>query len=321
MSESNSSQLPRLAIIIPCYNEQEVLPDTLDKLLTLLNSLCEKRKIALDSFLYCVDDGSHDLTWSIIADWHSRFSQIKGLKLSRNTGHQNALYAGLMSVKNKLDCVVTIDADLQDDPTAIETMVEHFQNGSDLVYGIRRSRDKDSLFKKFTAVLFYKFIKKLGADIVVNHADFRLLSNRTLLGLSQFKERNLFLRGIFPLIGYRSSHVYYDRAPRQFGKSKYSLRKMIALAWEGTTSFSHAPLDFILVLGIASFILSLGVMAWAIIAQFLHLTVPGWTSVMIPLCFMGGIQLLSVGILGEYIAKVYMEVKRRPRFIKDRELF
>lgn len=320
MQENHSNQVPRLAILIPCYNEQDVLPHTLEILLTLLKKLCANETIASDSFLYCVNDGSRDGTWQIITEWHKRDSQVKALKLSKNVGHQNALYAGLMHLKNKTDCVVTIDADLQDDPEAIIEMIAQFKKGNELVYGIRASREKDSFFKRFSAKLFYQFIHRSNHDVLVNHADFRLLSNRAIVTLSQFKERNLFLRGIIPLMGYHSSYVYYDRAKRQHGTTKYPLTKMIALAWEGVSSFSHAPLNCIFALGIISFIASIFVLVWAFICKWQHLTVPGWASIMIPLCFMGGIQLLSVGVIGEYIAKIYIEVKRRPRYIKDEEL-
>lgn len=321
MEEKKSpSQLPRLAIVIPCYNEEAVLPHTLQILFNCLFDLIKKGKIAHDSFLYCVDDGSKDQSWQIITDWHQQSDSVKGLKLSRNVGHQNALFAGLMSVKTKVDCAITIDADLQDDVAAIESMIDFFQAGSDIVYGVRQQRDQDSFFKRMTAALFYKIMRQSGANIMPNHADFRLLSKRTLIKLSHFKERNLFLRGIFPLIGYSASYVYYDRRSRLHGETKYTLTKMVALAWDGLISFSHIPLNFILLFGVISFILSLCMMVWVVTAKILAHTVPGWSSIMIPLCFMGGVQLLSIGILGEYIAKVYLEVKRRPRFIKDVEL-
>lgn len=316
-----NTSLPRLAIVIPCFNEQSILTHTLEILSALIQELIQLNNISNDSFLYCVDDGSTDDTWSIIANHHSNNQVVKGLRLARNVGHQNALLAGLMSVKKKVDCVITIDADLQDDISVIKTMIEHYQNGSDIVYGIRQSRNKDSLFKRFTAFVFYKMMQYSGTSVLFNHADFRLLSARTLQQLSRFKERNLFLRGIFPLIGYQSSEVYYDRTDRIIGQSKYTLRKMIGLAWDGISSFTHVPLDFILMIGVISFLGSLLLAVWALTAKFFSQTVPGWTSIMIPLCFMGGIQLLSIGVIGEYIAKVYLEVKRRPRFIKNKELF
>lgn len=311
---------PRLAIVVPCYNEQSVLPHTLEELFHYLLELIDRQKIAADSFIYCVDDGSHDQTWKILSEWHQKHKQIKGLKLSRNAGHQNALLAGLMHVKNKVDCAISIDADLQDEVAAIEAMVDQFARGSDIVYGIRQSRQKDSFFKRFTAITFYKLMKTSGADLRFNHADFRLLSQRALVTLSKYKERNLFLRGIFPLMGYSVSEVHYDRKARQAGDSKYPFRKMLALAWDGITSFSHLPLSLILFFGVASFLLSLVLVFFALISKITSHVVPGWTSIMIPLCFMGGVQLLSIGIIGEYIAKIYFEVKRRPRYIKDMEL-
>ncbi|MDR3478833.1 MAG: glycosyltransferase family 2 protein [Gammaproteobacteria bacterium] len=315
-----SNALPKLAIVIPCYNESEILPLTLEKLSEYLQTLRLSHKIASDSFLYCVDDGSDDSTWHIISTWHKKHPDIKGLKLTRNVGHQNTILAGLLHVKNKVDCAITIDADLQDDITAISRMLDCFGEGNDIVYGVRQSRHQDSFLKRMTAQIFYKVMKRSGADILYNHADFRLLSNRAILTLSRFKERNLFLRGIFPLMGYPVAKVYYDRTNRTAGESKYTLRKMLALAWDGVTSFSHMPLSFILTLGTISFFLSILMVFFVLGAKFFATTVPGWTSIMIPLCFMGGIQLLSIGIIGEYISKVYTEVKRRPRFIKDEEL-
>lgn len=310
-----------LAIIVPCLNEQAMLPHTLNILTDSLTQLITKAKISSDSYIYCVDDGSTDETWKVITEWHNRTNSIKGLKLSRNFGHQNAVLAGMLSIKNKVDCAITIDADLQDDVSVIETMIDHFHAGNDIVSGVRRTRTKDSFFKRMSALTFYKTMKVSGTEIIQNHADFRLLSKRVLNQLSQYKERNLFLRGIFPLLGYRSSMVYYDRNPRLYGTTKYPLKKMLALAWDAITSFSHKPLDFILLFGVASFILSILMIIFVIIAKFRSHSVPGWASIMIPLCFMGGVQLLSIGILGEYIAKIYLEVKRRPRYIKEEELF
>jgi glycosyltransferase involved in cell wall biosynthesis len=311
---------PCLAIVVPCYNEQAVLPDTLEKLLDHLQLLRQKNKISADSFIYCVDDGSDDDTWDTIMDWHQKSKRVKGLKLTRNVGQQNALLAGLMHVKNKVTCAVTLDADLQDDYTVIEAMLNSFAAGNDIVSGVRSSRGKDDLFKRVTASLFYKIMKKSGADLLSQHADFRLLSNRCIITLGRYKERNLFLRGIFPLMGYRKSVVHYERAERLNGKTKYTVRKMVALAWDGITSFSHLPLSLIFSLGFFSFIFSILFAMWVFVEKCYGHTSPGWASIMIPLCFMGGIQLLSIGILGEYIAKVYLEVKNRPRFIKDVEL-
>lgn len=311
---------PRLAIIVPCYNEQLILPDSLSKLLAFLSLLIEKKKIQENSFLYCVDDGSQDQTWEIILNKHRVDTRVKGLRLSRNAGHQNALLAGLLNTQNQIDCAVTIDADLQDDIHAIEEMLQHFQQGSEIVYGVRSSRKTDGFFKRLTALTFYKLMKHSGAEIVFNHADFRLLSRRTIEQLNHFKENNLFLRGIFTLIGFKTSKVYYDRSSRALGETKYTLRKMISLAWEGLTSFSQAPLEFILISGALSFFVSLGLAIWVLGAKIFAHPVSGWASIMVPVCFIGGVQLLSIGVIGEYLAKIYLEVKNRPRYIKDTEL-
>lgn len=312
---------PCLAIVIPCYNEQSILRNTLDKLYVILSDCIKNGSVASNSFIYCVDDGSTDQTWSIIKAAYQNNSSIKGLKLSRNEGHQKALLAGLMQIKEKVDCVISIDADLQDDINTIATMISHYRNGSDIVYGIRESRLTDTFFKKNTAILFYKLMRKSGAELIFNHADFRLLSYRALQVLSQFQERNIFLRGIIPLIGYPNTKVYYSRKERLSGESKYTIKKMLGLAWDGITSFSNIPLRFILIIGAAVFIFSLIMMTWVLLSKFFLYTTPGWASIMIPLFFMGGIQLLSIGILGEYMAKVFLEVKHRPRYIKDSEIF
>ncbi len=311
---------PRLAIIIPCYNEQLILPDSLNQLLTLLHELISKKQINEQSFLYCVDDGSQDQTWQIISNKHRADAKVKGLLLSRNTGHQNALLAGLLNIQDQVDCAITIDADLQDDINVIPTMLDHFREGSDIVYGVRRSRKSDGFFKRLTALTFYKLMKHSGSEIVFNHADFRLLSRKIIEQLNHFKESNIFLRGIFSLIGFKTSQVHYDRNSRALGETKYTLRKMIALAWEGLISFSQAPLEFILISGVISFLTSIGIAGWVLCAKMFAYTTPGWASIMIPLCFIGGVQLLSIGIIGEYLAKIYLEVKGRPRYIKDTEL-
>lgn len=318
--QSEFSQSPRLAIVIPCYNEETVLPHALCQLLDYLKILIEKRLVADNSILFCVDDGSKDDTWVIISAYHQQNPNIKALKLTRNMGHQNALLAGMLTLKDKVDCVVTIDIDLQDDIFAIESMLACFRKGFDIVYGVRTTRDKDTVFKRLTALIFYRIMKQSGADIVHNHADFRLISQRAIESLSHFEERNIFLRGIFPLLGYPSTHVYYERHQRLMGKTQYTLKKMVSLAWDGITSFSQIPLNLILIFGLVSFLMSLGMITWIIIAKLMSSTVPGWASIMVPLCFIGGIQLLSIGIIGEYIAKVYVEVKRRPRFISEMEL-
>ncbi len=320
MTASDLTNIPRLAIIIPCYNEQSVLPDSLNKLAALLLDLIANKHITDDSFLYCVDDGSQDQTWDIIVERHTADKHIKGLRLGTNAGHQNALLAGLLHIKDQVDCAVTIDADLQDDIQAIKVMVEHFKQGSDIVYGVRQSRNKDGFFKRMSALAFYQLMRRTGSSLIYNHADFRLLSRKTLQQLNQFQECNVFLRGIVTLIGFKTSEVYYDRRPRLYGETKYPLSKMVKLAWDGLISFSHVPLHFILILGVVSFILSLGLAVFVVIAKLFSHTVPGWASIMVPLCFIGGIQLLSTGIIGEYLAKIYLEVKRRPRYIIDTEL-
>lgn len=315
-----SPTLPRLAIVIPCYNEEAVLPHTLSQLSDYLQSLIINKKITPNSFLYFVDDGSRDNTWGIIATEHREHAHIKGLKLTRNMGHQNALLAGLMGVKNKVDCAVSMDADLQDDVNAIATMLERYHEGFDVVSGVRTARDKDSVFKRLTAHVFYKIMRRSGADIIHNHADFRLINRRVMQALEKFEERNLFLRGIFPLIGLRTAHVYYERQARLLGQPKYTLSKMCSLAWDGMTSFSDIPLKLIMSLGLVSFLMSILMIIWIVCAKVMGSALPGWASIMIPLCFMGGVQLLSIGVIGEYIAKVYIEVKRRPRYIEELEL-
>jgi glycosyltransferase involved in cell wall biosynthesis len=315
-----NTTFPRFAIIVPCYNEQLILLNSLTQLFELLCALIAKKKISEESFLYFVDDGSQDQTWQIIANQHHINNKIKGLRLSRNTGHQNALLAGLLNIQEQVDCAVTIDADLQDDIRVIETMLDHFHEGSDIVYGVRRSRKTDGFFKRLTALAFYKLMKHSGSDIIFNHADFRLLSRRVIEQLNHFKESNLFLRGIFSLIGFNTSQVHYDRNSRALGETKYTFRKMISLAWEGLISFSQVPLEFILISGIISFVASIAIAVWVLSTKLFAHTTPGWASIMVPLCFIGGIQLLSIGIIGEYLAKIYLEVKGRPRYIKDTEL-
>jgi glycosyltransferase involved in cell wall biosynthesis len=314
------SRPPILAIIVPCYNEEPVIEETAQRLMAVMDNLKSQSKIAPSSFIYFVDDGSKDNTWSNIVKLHNNNKAIKGLKLSKNVGHQNAILAGLVNVKGQVDCAITIDADLQDDVSAIEKMVENFSQGYEIVYGVRKERKTDSIFKRFTALLFYKFIKLIGADLVYNHADYRLTSRRVIEELSQFREVNLFLRGIFPLMGFKSINVYYDRGERLAGVSKYPLKKMLAFALEGITSFSVTPLRLVTLTGAIVFVFSLALSIWAFIMVFTGNVVPGWASTVIPIYFLGGIQLLSIGLIGEYIGKIYKEVKVRPKFIKDKEL-
>lgn len=306
-----------LALVIPCYNEEEVLPTTKAELEKLLFRLQKKNLIAKNSFICFVDDGSKDNTWHIIASF-SKEPHIKGLKLSRNFGHQNALLAGLYYVESLCDAAVSLDADLQDDIGVIEDMCKKFYEGSEIVYGVRKKRDSDTLFKRLSAEGFYKLMRWMGVDIIENHADFRLMSRRALGWLKEFEEVNLFLRGIVPLLGLKSDIVYYDRKERFAGESKYPLKKMLAFAWDGITSFSIVPLRFITFLGIATLLVTFVLSSWALGAKLSGTAVSGWTSMMLIVLFLGGVQMLSIGIIGEYIGKVYKETKRRPKFFVEK---
>ena len=305
-----------LSIVIPCFNEEQVLPETAVRLRQLLDGLLASGKITADSQVVFVDDGSTDRTWEIIRAQHSADRRFRGLKLSANRGHQVALVAGLCSASG--NAIVSIDADLQDDLTAIETMVDRFLEGFDVVYGVRNARKRDTFFKRSTAEWYYRLLGVLGVEVVFNHADFRLLSRRALEALKQYSEVNLFVRGIVPLIGFRSGIVYYERQERFAGQSKYSIRKMLALAADGVTSFTAFPLRLISLLGICVSIFSAGMALWALwVRLFTTMTVPGWASSVIPVFFFGGVQLLSIGVLGEYVAKIYFETKRRPRYFVE----
>lgn len=305
----------KLAIVVPCYNEQEVLPDTVEKLAGLLKELTGTVKISPDSFVLFVDDGSRDDTWDLICKYAKEHECIQGLKLAGNVGHQNALLAGLMTVRDEVDAAISIDADLQDDISVISDMIDKYEEGCDIIYGVRSARNTDTFFKRFTAEGFYKLMKAMGAKSVYNHADFRLMSSRALEGLSQFKERNLFLRGIVPTIGYKSDSVYYERKERTAGESKYPLKKMLAFAFDGITSFSIKPMSFIMGAGV---FLIFCAIAFAIYAFHSYLTgnvVSGWTSIVLSLWFIGGLVLFSIGVVGQYVGKIYIEVKERPRYI------
>lgn len=306
-----------LAMVVPCYNEEEVLPTTKKELSNLLQSLQEKKLIKEDSFICFVDDGSRDKTWELI-EKYAQESYIKGLKLSRNCGHQNALLAGLFYAEGLSDAAVSMDADLQDDISVVEQMCQKFIEGYEIVYGVRKRRDSDSAFKRITAEGFYKVMRLMGVDIIENHADFRLMSKRALNWLKEFQEVNLFLRGIIPLLGLKSDIVYYDRKERLAGESKYPLKKMLSFAWDGITSFSTAPLQFITLLGIGVLFVSVVLSIWAVIAKLNGTAVSGWTSMMLIVLFLGGVQMLSLGIIGEYIGKIYKETKRRPRFFIEK---
>ncbi len=309
-----------LYLVIPCYNEQEVLPETSRQLRDKMNVLIEKGKISPLSRIVFVNDGSKDSTWQIIAGLHESDSIFQGIKLSRNRGHQNALLAGLMTVKDLCDMTISLDADLQDDIDAIDEMVEKYYEGSDVVYGVRNARDTDTFFKKFTAEGYYKVMKKMGADIVFNHADYRLMSRRALDGLQSFKEVNMFLRGVVPMIGYKSDSVYYARKERFAGESKYPLKKMIAFAWEGITSLSTKPIRMITVLGGLIFLISILMLIYSVVRHFMGATTIGWTSTIVSIWAIGGLQLLAIGIIGEYIGKVYLETKARPKYIVEEYL-
>lgn len=303
----------RLAVVLPCYNEREVLPETNLRLLAVLTRLHLDGLIDARSSLHYIDDGSIDDTWAIIAGLAAADARVKGLKLSRNCGHQAAVLAGMLTVEG--DAIVSIDADLQDDVNVIEGMVREFIDGAEVVYGVRDSRASDTAFKRRTALIYYGLMQKMGVELVHNHADFRLLGRRAIEALRQYGEVNMFLRGIVPMIGYRAAVVKYDRAERFAGVSKYPLRKMLALAIEGVTSVSIVPLRMITVFGFLisgfSFAMILFILYGALV---MRAVIPGWASSVVPIYFLGGIQLLSIGILGEYIAKIYLETKRRPRY-------
>lgn len=305
----------KLYVVVPCYNEEEVLPETSAQMLSLFEKMRSDGLIGDDSRIVFVDDGSKDNTWDIISSLTAAHKEISGVKLARNAGHQNALYGGLMTIKDECDCAVSIDADLQDDINAIPEMVRKFRDGYDVVYGVRKKRDKDSLFKRTTAVAFYKLMSFMGVKIIFNHADYRLMSRRALETLADFPERNLFLRGMVPLVGFKSASVYYDRNERFAGSSKYPLRKMLSFAFDGITSFSISPIRMISVLGALVCVFSAAMAVYALIEKLLGNTGAGWASLMVSIWFIGGVQLLSVGLIGEYIGKLYKEVKRRPRYI------
>lgn len=302
-----------LSIVVPCYNEQEVLPETAKRLTTLLDDLANREKISAQSCVYFVDDGSKDSTWQLIESIAANQPLFKGIKLSRNRGHQIALLAGLTTAPG--DAIISIDADLQDDLAAIEAMIDAHKKGADIVYGVRAQRKTDTFFKRFTAESYYRLLDRLGVEVIFNHADYRLMSRRALDALAEYDETNVFLRGLIPQLGFPTSVVYYDRGERFAGESKYPLRKMLALAWNGVTSFSATPLRFITAMGFIIALASLAVTAWAVgVRLFGDSAVPGWASTVIPLYFLGGIQLLSMGMIGEYVAKTYSESKRRPRY-------
>lgn len=306
---------PRLYMIIPCYNEEKVLPITSEMFLEELNLLIAKDKISENSRILFVNDGSKDKTWDLIKELSEKDEHFIGICQSRNRGHQNAVLAGMMEAKDVADITISIDYDGQDDIAAMEAMVDRYHEGCEIVYGVRSNRDTDTFFKRFTAQTFYKLLNKLGGEIVYNHADYRLVSARVLKEFANFKEVNLFLRGMIPLVGFKSTSVYYERHERLAGESHYPLSKMLALAFDGITSLSVKPIRLITGFGLGVSALSFIGIIWAVIATILGKTVAGWSSTVCIVCFMGGIQLICLGVLGEYIGKIYMEVKARPRYI------
>lgn len=307
-----------LYLVIPCYNEQEVLPETSSRLREKMNALIESGRIDAKSRVVFVNDGSKDETWALIHALYTHEELFAGIDLSRNRGHQNALLAGLMTVREQADCVISMDADLQDDINVIDRFLDEYENGADVVYGVRSSRKTDSAFKRFTAQGFYRFMKLMGVEIVYNHADYRLMSRRALAALEEYKEVNLFLRGIVPLIGYKSATVEYERAERYAGESKYPLKKMLAFAFDGITSFSVKPIRLISTLGCVIFGLSILFMIYLLCVKLFGYTVDGWTSLIGTVCLFGGLQMLCLGVIGEYIGKIYQEVKGRPRFLIEK---
>ncbi len=306
--------------VIPCYNEEEVLPETIRRLTEKLTVMIEDGLADDSSRMLFVDDGSKDRTWELIEQFSSENKYVGGVKLSRNRGHQNALLAGLMTAKGKCDCAISLDADLQDDIGVIDEFVRKYEDGCEVVYGVRSSRDKDTAFKRGTAQGYYKFMAALGVDIVYNHADYRLMGKRALDALAEYKEVNLFLRGIVPLIGFRSDYVYYERSERFAGESKYPLKKMLKFAVDGITSFSVKPLKIISNVGIISCLLSVIFFVYALISFFSGSSVAGWASIMCSIWFLGGMQMLCIGIVGTYVGKIYSESKHRPRFIIDQTI-
>ena len=310
-------EAPVLAIVVPCYKEESVLHETHKRLSQLLDRLATEERISPKSYILYVNDGSTDRTWEIIKEFYKNTSYACGLNLAGNVGHQNALMAGLNAVKERCDAAISIDADLQDDVNVIPEMVERYMEGNDIIYGVRRERKTDTFFKRTTALAFYRLMKTMGAKSVYNHADYRLMSSRAIQQLCRFRERNLYLRGLVPLIGYQTACVYYNRDKRFAGESKYPFKKMLNFAIDGITSFSVKPVRMIFWLGCIFLLIALCVTIWTLRAYFLHNTVPGWSSLMISLWLVGGTILVSLGIVGEYIGKIYIEVKDRPRYNEE----
>ncbi len=308
------NKVPKISIVLPCFNEAEALPITSQVLLTLLDELIEEQLIDSSSYILCCDDGSIDDTWNIIKSVHKQDKRLKGISLAHNKGQQNALLAGLMNVMDNCDAAISIDADLQDDPNMIKLMIKEYINGKEIVYGVRSNRDVDSWFKRTSAHLFYKFQQKMGLETIYNHADYRLMSNRALHFLAEYNESNLFLRGIIPQIGLESSVVKYHRDERVAGNSKYSLRKMISFSVDGITSFSARPMRMIFGIGFILILLDVIVAGYVLFSYFSNNTISGWTSLMLSIWFLGGLILMSIGIMGEYVGKIFIEVKHRPKY-------
>ena len=310
---------PTLYIVIPCYNEEEVLPITAPMFLSKLKELAKGGKISDESRVVFEDDGSKDRTWEIINSFAESDAHFKGISLSRNRGHQNALLAGLMEAKDNCDITISIDCDGQDDINAMDKMVDEYLQGCEIVYGVRSQRKSDTVFKRDTAQLYYKLLNLLGVEVVYNHADYRLLSSKVLNEFENFKEVNLFLRGMIPLVGFKSTSVSYERTPRMAGKSKYPLRKMLSLAFDGITSLSIKPIRIITTFGFLVAVISLVGIIWSVVVALIGKAVAGWASMVSIMCFLGGVQLLSLGIIGEYIGKIYLETKQRPRYIIEKK--
>ena len=308
-----------LYLAIPCYNEAAVLPETARRLREKFTALRAAGTIGPLSRICMIDDGSRDETWQIISDLHAQDPVFSGIRLSRNRGHQNALLCGLMTLRDRADCVISMDADLQDDINAIDAMLAAFRDGNDIVYGVRASRKQDSVFKRASAQGYYRLLRALGADVVYNHADYRLMSRRALDALAEYKEVNLFLRGLVPLVGYPSTVVYYERGKRFAGESKYPLRKMLSFAWEGV-SLTVSPLRLITRIGVVMFLVSIAMLIFFLVRYFTGHTVAGWSSLAVSIWAIGGLQLLAIGVVGEYIGKIYLETKARPRYRIETEL-
>lgn len=312
--------MPAVYFVIPCYNEEEVLPEASKRMIAKLEQLIQKGLASKESRLLFVDDGSRDKTWELIAGLHEASPYVCGLKLSRNRGHQYALLAGLLAAKELCDCAVSLDADLQDDIEVLDEFLTHYEDGCDIVYGVRKSRETDTRFKRGSAQMFYKFLNLMGVEVLYNHADYRLMSRRALEALSEYKEVNLFLRGIVPLIGFKSAVVYYERHERLAGTSKYPLAKMLSLAADGILSFSIKPIRIISSLGFLIAVCSVIALLYALISKLCGAAVSGWTAIVVSIWLLGGIQLLCLGVIGEYIGRIYSEVKQRPKYIIDQFL-